>query len=440
MSLRPSPVLALGAVLALAAAGTPQTAREPREPGPFAWGPRTDDLGALAPPTPGFGGWRAEGPRAFVRDVPSFTGDPTRELVVGTEDARGRDVWSRVVVQVPKRAGDRPLRERPALLVLHASGESERAAFVATDLPFAASRRGWTVIAPFRGGRLATTSPRASLDDVLERVYERHPFDFRAVHVLALGEGLLEALELARSDGEGLRVASIVARPTLLNEEGPDPFAPLLGITAPVSGDAVSPARLPEPIATRPGLAVFLHASLAEPSPRPSERAFALEQALRAGGAFVVAHYGFVPAPDGPWTGLPLELAFDALAEHAEPAPATSAVAVLAQPYGVRADVRFEVAPSGIGASNAAALEVEHVDALRLDLAAAGLDPGAPLTLSVESRTGTPLALRLDGYAAPPAGVEGDAGELVWRHDRAERSLRIEVPALRGVGHLVVRP
>ena len=90
----------LATLLVPAAAAAPQAAgEEPQEM--FRWAQTAEDLGTVRVPSTGSGGWN-HGPNGLLyRSVPSFSGDPTFEVVIRAPYSGSPLYPERILVQMP---------------------------------------------------------------------------------------------------------------------------------------------------------------------------------------------------------------------------------------------------------------------------------------------------------------------------------------------------
>lgn len=446
-------VLLLASFVASAAApavAAPGGEEPPR--GLFSWAQSAEDLGPVHAPA-SVGAWTPGPGNTRYRPVPSFSGDPTFEAILGPPESGHPILAERILVQMPADFTVRPFAERVVVFAFHSFSVSEKEIFLSTDLPQECARRGWMLVAPYglKDTHFANVQSQRSLESVARVLYQFVPFNYRRVYAVGFSMGALYALSfgMRHLDPGELRFAGIVAHTppldvaaqfelatpavqAMLSNAGHFGAPPSVD---PFAYERVSPAFLapggldPDlvPAANLAHLPIFLHANLADPQQALVVGTQQLANLLRSFGADVVEHYVHEPGLGHTWATLPLARALDAVASGVLVGNGPPASSVFADRVGVwhqaelreapplvHARWRLAISPPGAPGANAfEVIETRHVEEIAFRPAALGLATDAVLWVRHASADGTSDRLVLRGFSASPAAVTVDGGAPV---------------------------
>lgn len=426
------------------------TAAQEREEEPrqrFTWAVTVEDLGAVQLPSATVeSGW-VHGPYdIYYRSVPSYTGDPTYEVVFRPPMSGHPTRPERILLQVPKTFYQKPWSERAVVVAFHSFGVSEKDVFLNTPLPWHCSNRGWLLVAPYglTDTSFACGQSQFSLQAISHILYALIPFNYQRVYGVGFSMGGLCALSYAMRhlDPGQLQFAGVVVHTApmdLLAVCQNDPWfadavlANSLHFGArwqdePFEYERVSPVRFDAnglvdaeraPVVNLHHRPIFLHYNIADPDPNLVQAMSELRAFLALRGANVRESIAYDPAAGHVWTTLPLRQALDFVGQGSVPSTFPQSIEVFADRPGrwLLADVetmspatfgryRLEISPTDLPTSNGFALrETRDVDELKIRLLHLGLDPAAPLAFLHESADGTADTLVLRGYSDEPASV-----------------------------------
>lgn len=445
----------------------PEGFAESEPPRAFSWAESLHDMGAVEPPAqPGIDGWQ-EGPtNTLYRAVPSFTGDPTYEVLVLAPTSGHASRAERFLLQFPGDLLERPLEERALLVGLHGFAQTEKSIFLNTELPWECSARGWILVAPYglSDTHFANVRSQAALEACVRVVYGAMPFNHRRVYAVGFSMGGLAALSfgMRHLDPRGLRFAAIavhtapldlfqawkLSSPPLQERLADDDHFGGTPTGSPFAWERVTPVRFLEsglvdaehaPVDNLLHVPVMLHANLEDPLPHLVEGTQELKNHLLLRGATVEESFVFQPDGGHKWRTMDFAATVDFLAQHSlgglpddatlwcDRADAFLAAEVRAMPKDTHARYRLSVQPSQVAHTNAFALRAtRELDELAVDVRALGLDPTAPLAFLHESADGTHDVIVLRGYETAPSSVsvEGVPPRLL-EHDPETGELRV---------------
>lgn len=451
--------------------------------GPFRWSMTDEAHGSLSLPTADSGnrgGWTSVPEGGFLyRGVPTFSGDPTVEVLFRAPASGHPTMPERVLVQFPKDFTERPFAERAMVLAFHSFGVSEKDIFLNTELPMLCRARGWMLIAPYglTDTSFANVQAQTSLETVLRAIYAEIPFNYRRIYSVGFSMGGLGALSFAarHRDPRGVRVAGVVFHTGPLDlaamyENSSVSTKLLLADAAhfgaspaddPFSYERVSPVRWNAlgtvdpahvPVVHLEGLPVFLHTNLADPSPNLVSGVLELQAFLLGRGAEVYSHVVFDPDGGHNWMTLPMSEALDTVGQSVLGGPARrleifadrpvpyGAAEVRALPWDTHAHLVLDLDPDGPEAQNGFTLEdTRDLVEVAVDTNLAGLDPRADLRFRWSSADGTGDSVVLTGYATAPRSVELDgvaAPAAFWSWSAVAEELTFQLPG-DGLEHRV---
>ena len=433
----------------------------------FSWAESTSDLGVVAlPAQPGIGGWQVGPTNTLYRSVPSFTGDPTYEVLVMPPTSGHATRAERFLLQFPADVLERPRHEIALVVGMHGFKQTEKSVFLGTELPWECTARGWVLLSPYglTDTNFGNVQSQRALEACVRIVYSAIPFNHRRVYAVGFSMGGLGALSfgMRHLDVRGLRFAGIAVHTAPLDllrdwTEMAPPMQELLAddlhfgaspLEDPFAWERVSPVRFLEnglvdpehvPVENLLHVPVLLHANLADTVPHLVEGIQELKNHLLLRGATVEESFVFDPEAGHSWSTMDFGTTLDFLAEHGLGAiPGESVLScdrtggwlgseLRAKPSNTHARYRLERAPADIEHTNAFALTgTRAVDELAIDVQALGLDTAAPLSFLHASADGTHDQLILTGYASEPGAVLVDgAAPRFLEYDEEREELRI---------------
>lgn len=439
--------------------------------GLFSWAQAAEDVGHVHVPASG-PGWTPGPGNTRYRPVPSFTGDPTFEAILGPPESGHPILAERILVQMPADFAARPFEKRVLVVAFHSFSVSEKEVFLSTELPHECARRGWMLVAPYglKDTHYANVNSQRSLESVARVLYQFVPFNYRRVYAVGFSMGALSALSfgMRHLDPGELRFAGIVAHTPPLDvaalfESASPQFQATLSnaghFGAPPSVDPfayerVSPAFLapggldPQlvPAANLAHVPLFLHTNLADPQQGLVVGTQQLADLLRLFGAEVVESFVYEPGLGHAWATLPLARALDVVATGRLEGNGPPQATVFADRTGawhqaelreapplVHARWRLAIAPADAPAPNAfEVVGTRHVEELAFLPEALGLEVAHTLWVRHQSLDGTPDRLILRGYSAAPSEVVTESGApLEWSFDPLAGEVRV-VPSSDG--------
>ncbi|MCB9916287.1 MAG: hypothetical protein H6828_14250 [Planctomycetes bacterium] len=428
---------------------------EGRRQSTFSWAQTSQDLGTVAvPATGGTSPWY-QGPLGTrYRSVPSYTGDPTFEVVIRAPQSGSPTLAERLLIQIPAGFYAQPWSNRAAVFGFHSFGVSEKDVFLNSSLAWECSARQWLLVAPYglTDTNYACPQTQDSLEAMGHVLYSLIPFNYRRVYAVGFSMGGLSALSYATRhlDPWQLQFAGVVVHTAPLDMRREVQVKPFIAsillanaahfgatyATAPFEYERVSPVRFltsglvddqAAPVVNLEGRPIFLHANLADPDPLLVSGMTELGSFLSARGAWVYPSLVHDPAAGHAWSTLPMAQALDFVAQSWLPAVGPPKVEVfadrpgrwphaevLAQPPDTFARYTLELSPVAASTPNSVALTAtRELDQVLLDLGRLNLSKLAPLEVRHQSADGSPDTLILAGYAGPPSAVTVDGGAPV---------------------------
>jgi len=433
----------------------------------FRWAMSSKDLGQVVLPQAGTGGW-ASGPHGVhYRKVPSYTGDPTFEVLIRAPYSGNPLLPERLLVQIPAGFYQQPFHERAVVVGFHSFSVSEKDIFINTTLPFEAAQRKWMLIAPYglSDTNFANPQNQASFAAVAHILYSLIPFNYGRVYGVGFSMGGLNALSfgMRHLDRQQLQFAGLVVHTAPVDmvkvfETGSPAVQWRLSnakhfagtpISAPFEYERVSPVRLlpnglvdPDhaPIVNFEGRPIYLHTNLADPLTDLVAGMSELRTFLQARGANIVEHLSYEPAIGHHWASLPLTAALDFVGAYSLPTAPSSKIEVFADAPGrwMHTEVAsispashghftLEIAPTSLGTLNSFALEgTSDLQGLILKPGQLGLDPSNPVSFLHASADASADTIFLQGYPSPPTSVlVGGAPPAYLSHDPVRQELEI---------------
>ena len=445
-------------------------AAQSRDEGPhktFSWAMEVDDLGTVEVPSTSSGGW-VYGPHGiYYRSVPSYTGDPTFEVIFRSPLSGHPTRPERILLQVPKTFYQNPWSERALVIGFHSFGVSEKDIFLNTPLPWHCSSRGWLLVAPLglTDTSFASGQSQSSLQAISHILFSLIPFNYNRVYGVGFSMGGLCALSYAMRhlDPRQLQFAGVVVHTApmdMIEVCQSDPwFSDTIlanwlhyGVNwqdEPFEYERVSPVRFSPsglvdadraPVVNFLHRPIFLHYNLADPNPKLVHAMTELRSFLTLRGANVCESIIYDPPAGHSWTTLPLGQALDFVGQYSirSTFPQSAEMFVDRPGKWLHAEIdslspatfgryEFELAPAGLPTSNAFALRATRdVDQLKIRTVRLGLDASSPLSFLHESVDGTADTLILCGYTFPPTSILVDGAPPDHQsHDPATESLTI---------------
>jgi pimeloyl-ACP methyl ester carboxylesterase len=421
----------------------------------FRWAVTQADLGTVRLPATSTGAW-ASGPNGLLyRSVPSFSGDPTFEILVRAPHSGSALYPERLLVQIPAGFTQKPFHERAVVVGFHKYSVSEKDIFLNTNLPHEAAQRGWMLIAPYglTDTNFGNPQSQASFAAIAHVLFSIVPFNYRRVYAVGFSMGGLNALSFAMRhlDRQQLQFAGVVLHtPTLDMLQTYAGSAPLgqwllsnaqhFGGTPSMAAfeyERVSPVRFFQnglvdadqaPVVNFAHRPIYLHANLADPNKKLVADLISLRNFLQQRGATVAEDLVYEPTLGHHWATLKLGPALDFVsAFELEVAPVPT-VEIFADDPGrwlhaevesispqARGRFRLELAPLATGMLNSFALDdTRDLDEIRLVLKQLGLDGAQPLRLLHSSADGTADLLRLQGFASAPSSISVNGAAPAW--------------------------
>ena len=325
------------AALASSASSAP-VQREEEPQGVFRWAMSAEDLGEVVLPRMEIAGW-AVGPNGiFYRGVPSFSSDPTFEVIIRAPHSGHPLYAERLLIQIPTNFSQKPFPERAVMVAFHGFSVSEKDIFLNTDLPAQAAQRGWMLVAPYglTDTSFANPQSQASLQAIFNVLYGVVPFNYRRVYGVGFSMGGLNALSYAMRhlDRQQMQFAGVVVHTSTLDMpkafESSSPVMQWLLSNSrhfggspeqvPFEYERVSPVQFTDagqvdaeraPVLNFAGRPIFLHTNLADSHVNLVEGMTSLGSFLQQRGANVVEHLTHDPVMGHHWGTLPLGIALD---------------------------------------------------------------------------------------------------------------------------------
>ena len=431
----------------------------------------TGDLGTVTRPAANTGGWQSGPLNTRYRSVPSYTGDPTFEVIIGAPFSGHQVLAERILIQLPKQFYQQPPKDRAVVIGFHSFGVSEKDIFLNSALPWRCAQRKWMLVAPYGLTDTSFANPQSqnSLEAIGHVLYTLVPFNHRRVYGVGFSMGGLSALSYAMRhlDPRQLQLAGVVVHTAPMDvlaacEKNPL-YASILfanwkhfGVdwrTDPFEYERISPVQYLQsglvdadraPVVNLLERPMFLHYNLADPDLGLVQGMNELRSFLLLRGADVFESLVYKPSVGHSWTTLPIGQALDFVGQYSLTGQESLPGEMFVDRPGkwLRAEVdsltagtfgryRLELAPPGLPSANGfAVVESQELDQLRLNVAQLGLDATLPLSFISESLDGTPDTLVLAGYAAQPTSITVGGGAPDWvQHDPGEKSLSIRPTA-----------
>ncbi len=474
----------LHAPLQASAQSTPE---EPQQA--FSWAISASDVGQVQVPStssvaPGASHttWY-QGPLGTrYRAIPSYTGDPTFEVVMRAPHSGNPTYAERMLIQMPIGFNAQPWSNRCVVYGFHSFGVSEKDIFLNSSLAWECSSRNWLLVVPYglSDTNFASPQSQASLEAIGHILYSLIPFNYRRVYGVGFSMGGLSALSYAirHMDPWQLQFAGVVVHTSPLDMRREVATKPIISqlllskpinygvdfATSPFEYERVSPVRFltnglvdghNAPVVNMEHRPIFLHTNLADPDPLLVSGMAELASFLTARGAYVQESLVHDPGAGHSWSTLPMKQALDFVGQHylyAATPPAIEVFAdrpkrwpnveVLSQTPDTFARYRFEIAPVAASTGNSFALEnTRELDEVLLDIQRLGLDSGAQLEVRHSSSDSTSDTLVLVGYGAAPSSVTVNGGAPdAWSYDTQLAELRIRPTSDGSAAVVVVTP
>jgi pimeloyl-ACP methyl ester carboxylesterase len=434
--------------------------------GPFTWNQSVPPGGLVkfSQAHPAFG-WNLIGDGIKIRSVPSYSKDPTIEVILDAPKSGHPTQTEMLLLQFPAQFWSIPPAERRMVIAFHPFGVSHKSAFVGSTLPTECARRGWMLVAPLGLSQVnfANLESQDSLEAVIDLVGAFFPFARDRVYTVGFSMGGAGALSWAmrHQDPYGLRVAGVVCHTGTIDlidayVGGSTDLKNLLELTfgGPPSSEGfayerVAPARISTslnvvegeaPVWNLTDVPIYFHHNLADPNTNLVQDNIALYNFLSARG-FDLALDQVSAGAIHKWSTMDMTAALDFVSVNSAPGP-VPASATAFEVYGdLEQRYRFlefnqledqtvgrvRVQLSSTGANALTLADLKGLREVAVELEWLGLDPTQPLTLaaSVVDGAGTEFVLR--GYASPPSGVWINLAPAArWSHDPAAGELRVE--------------
>lgn len=458
---------------ASATASVTQRVQEEEPQEMFRWAQTVEDLGQVNLPVVGKGGWNYGPNGMFYRSVPSFSGDPTFELLFQPPYSGSAKYPERLLVQMPAGFASKPFHDRAVVVAFHRFSVSEKDIFLNTTLPMEARQRGWMLVAPYglTDTNFGNVQSQQSLATIAHALFAVVPFNYRRVYGVGFSMGGISALSFGMRHLDGLQMqfaaaavhtgtmdmvqtfdnSGLAVKLLLANERhfGGTPTQSLFEYTR------VSPVRFlpnglvdPEfaPVVNFEQRAIYLHSNLADPQTTLVAGMSSLRQFLQQRGANVVEDLVYEPTLGHNWATMDMTKALDYLGQHdlAKTMPDSQdfVVDTPGRWWQVEVDTieadkaakfHLDMAPYQLGILNSFNLsDTDGLHAITLDLNKIGLTTTQPLRFTHSTVDGTYDWVTLRGVPFKPRSIQANGGPpATWNYNPTQKELRI-VPHLTG--------
>ncbi len=439
----------------------------------FRWAQAVEDLGTVSLPVVGQGGWTYGPNGMYYRAVPSFSGDPTYELLFRPPFSGSATHPERVLVQIPAGFASKPFYERAVVMAFHRFSVSEKDIFLNTTLPQEARQRGWMLVAPYglTDTNFGNVQSQESLATIAHALFAVVPFNYRRIYGVGFSMGGINALSfgMRHLDGQQMQFAAVAVHTGTMdmvqtfNNSG---LAVQLLLSnskhfggtpsqVPFEYERVSPVRfLPSglvdpdhaPVVNFEKRAIYLHSNLADPQTNLVAGMSSLRQFLQQRGANVLEDLVYEPTLGHNWATMNMTKALDFLGQDdlskTMPDSQDFVVDTPGRWWQVEVDTiepdkaaRFhlDVAPYQLGLLNSFNLsDTDGLYAITLDLPKIGLSSTQPLRFTHSTVDGTYDWITLRGVPFKPSSVRANgAPPATWNFNPFLKELRI-VPHVTG--------
>lgn len=455
----------------------------------FSWAMSSSDLGNVRVPTTttsasvvGAAPWN-QGPLGTrYRAIPSFTGEPTYEVVIGPGYSGNPSMAERILIQIPAGFYGQPWSNRAMVVGFHSFSVSEKDVFLNSSLAWRCAARKWLLVAPYglTDTNYGNPQSQASLEAIGHILYSLIPFNYRRVYGVGFSMGGLSALSYAmrHMDPWQLQFAGVVAHTSPLDmrrEVVAKPYIAQLLLSgadhfgadfasAPFEYERVSPVRFltnglvdssDAPVVNLSQRPIFLHANLADPDPLLVSGMTELRSFLTSRGALVQESLVYDPVVGHDWTTMPMGQALDFVGQYQLPAVEPPVVEIFAdrphrwphvevisQSPDTFARYEFELSPGVASTSNSCSLlNTRELDQVLIDSARLGLDANVTLELRHSTADGSSDTLLIGGFTSAPTSISVNGGAPdAWSYDATLEELSIRPTSDGSAAVVVVAP
>lgn len=445
----------------------------------FRWSQNVQDLGEASVPTPGQAGW-ALGPNGiYYRGVPSFSGDPTFELILRAPYSGNALYPERLLVQIPANFSTKSFLDRAVVVAFHKFSVSEKDIFLNTTLPQECRQRGWMLVAPYglTDTNFGNAQSQASFATVANALFAVVPFNYRRVYGVGFSMGGISALSygMRHLDDFQLQFAAVAIHTASLdmqqvyNNSG---LAVQLVLSNsrhfggtpsqnPFEYQRVSPVQFlssglvdvsSTPVVNFESRPIYLHSNLADPKTTLVAGMSSLSQFLQQRGANVVEDLVYEPTLGHSWSTMDMRKALDFLGQQTLPQahPASQDFVVDNPGRWLQVEVdslepdrfakfHFELAPFQLGVLNSFALTgTEDLVEITMPLNKLGLSGSQVLQFTHSTTDGTYDWITLTDVPTKPKSIKANGGPpATWHYNPTLERLRI-VPSISGAAVTVV--
>lgn len=430
---------------------------------PFTWVQKPSDIGVVKIPVGVGSGWVDVADMLQFRFVPSFSTDPTLEVILWPPYSGHPEFPERFLLQFPMGPGSYNPDKKALVIGFHPYGVSEKSIFVATILPYLCAEQGWILLAPYGqvDTNFANELSQQALEASLGLIRTIIGYNEKKVYTVGFSMGGLNAVSFAMRHLEHgkRRVAGVINHTGTMDVafeynlgnpivQGLMEDAMHFGgspAQVPFEYDRISPFRvkankvdpLKAPVTNLRHLPFYLHLNLQDPNTHLVQHNVALRDYLLAQGATVQTH-SVNAGPQHAWATLPMREAIEWISQFELPndPPAIDVFADREAGYfytDVRdlqpnQHARYQVSIKS-GGTGFQLLKTQALNELAFDLAGMGLDPLTALTIDHMSADSTPDTLVLQGYASPPGAVLINGSEAIagsWSHNPLKQELTLQ--------------
>ncbi|MHC4893895.1 MAG: alpha/beta hydrolase family protein [Planctomycetota bacterium] len=389
-------------------------------------------------------GWFLIDENIAIRSVPSYSADPTLEVMVDAPLSGHPTLQETFLLQLPANWGSKPVEERALVIGFHPFSISHKSPFVGSTLPTECARRGWMLLSPLglSQANFASVASQDSLDQILTLVNGILQFDRSRVYTVGFSMGGANALSYAmrKQDPDGLRVAGVVCHTgtmdVMADVASLDPVTggfvyPLFGGSTPDQDPfeylRVTPSRMQglntvvatdAPVWNLVDVPIYFHVNLMDPNVDLVQHTRSVEQFLSANG-FETTIDQVVAGVTHKWKTMNMTAALDFIADDVAPpaAPETATVfeifadlettyrytEVLELDPGVRG--RYRISLPVAGNNTLGIQEISGVRKLAVEIGPTGLDTQALMRLSTWTTDGQSTELSLIGVPSAPTTI-----------------------------------
>ncbi|MEO0649923.1 MAG: hypothetical protein AAFZ65_04520 [Planctomycetota bacterium] len=439
-------------------------------------------------------GWVELGTGVSARVVPSYSSDPTLEIVLDAPLSGHPTLPEVFLLQIPREFNQLPLNQRRLVVAFHPFGVSHKSPFNGSRLPEECDRRGLMLLSPFGLSQthFGNVASQESLDAVLALLHQTLPFDPEQVYTAGFSMGGTSALSYAmrHQDPEGLRIAGVICHTGTIDviddyETGDAFLQPVIEdalggspTDQPFAYERINPGRLSSPTAyfadqvavwNLIDVPIYFHLNVSDPNLDLLQHNLALHDFLSTRGFNVtldladtaqglpkncIGIVGSSPSVHS-WCTLVAANALDFVEGAVAPGPVPQSASVI-EIYADREDRyrftevleldddvvgRFRVSfPKG-GSNLLGVHSIRGVRELALDFETTGLNAGQPASITTWSNDVKATTLILRGYPSAPSLVLVNGGQPVsWSYDAGSNNLTVQATSNGAFGLIEILP